>query len=63
MARIIVTTDSSEPHDARALYMLNERVCAEHLSDDHSAQQLIERLGWAINDAEDVERAKRALQS
>jgi hypothetical protein len=63
MARIIVTTDSSEQHDARAPFMLNERVCTEHLSDDHSAQQLIERLGWAINDAEDAERAERALQS
>jgi len=62
MARIIVTTYSSERHDATAPFTLNERVCAEHLSDDHSAQQLIQRLGWAINDAEDAERAERALQ-
>ena len=60
MARIIVTTDPSERRDAPVLLMLNERVCPEHLSDDHSAAQLIERLGWAISDAENTERAERA---
>ena len=57
MARIIVTTEQSRP-DVPAL--LDERVCPEHLSDDHSAAQLIERLGWAITDAENTERAERA---
>ena len=63
MARIIVTTDASGQHDAPVLSMLDERVCPEHLSDDHSAAQLIERLGWAISDAEDTERAERVLQA
>ena len=62
MARIIVTTDAGEPHDGLMPFMLNERVCTEHLSDEHSAGQLIERLGWAVSDAEDTERVKRALQ-
>jgi hypothetical protein len=55
MARIIVTTDRSGEHDAPVL--LDERICSEHLDDDHSAAQLIERLGWAITDADDAERA------
>jgi hypothetical protein len=55
MARIIVTTEQSERPDTRVL--LDERVCPEHLSDGHSAAQLIERLGWAINDAENTQRA------
>ncbi len=58
MARIIVTTEKSERTDVPVL--LDERVCPAHLSDDHSAAQLIERLGWAISDAEDSERAQRA---
>jgi len=60
MARIIITTEQSERPDAQVL--LDERVCSEHLSDDHSAAQLIERLGWAITDAEDTERAGQLLQ-
>jgi hypothetical protein len=38
-----------------------------HLSDGHAAAQLIERLAWAINDAEHAEqqhphRARRSVQ-
>jgi hypothetical protein len=56
MARIIVTTDHGEQRDAPVL--LDERVCSDHLSDDHSAAQLIERLGWAVTDAEHAERSE-----
>ncbi len=58
MARIIVTTDPTERRDAPIL--LDERVCSLHLADDHSAAQLIERVGWAITDAENTERAEQA---
>jgi hypothetical protein len=57
MPRITVTADPAEkppPHDAPVL--LDEHVISSHLSDDHSAMQLIERLAWAISDAEEVER-------
>jgi hypothetical protein len=47
----MVTTEQGERPGAPVL--LDERVCPEHLSDEHSAAQLIERLGWAINDAEE----------
>jgi hypothetical protein len=53
MARIIVTTEQSNQPDAPVL--LDERVCSEHLSDDHAAAQLVERLGWAVTDAEQAE--------
>ncbi len=59
MARIIVTADPTDRHDAPVL--LDERVCSLHLADDHSAAQLIERLGWAITDAENTERVGRTL--
>jgi hypothetical protein len=50
MARIIVTTDPIADHAAPVL--MDERVYTIHLDNDHNAAQLIERLGWAISDAE-----------
>jgi len=55
MARIIVTADASERPDAPVV--LDERVYPVHLASDHSAAQLIERLTWAVSDAERVERS------
>ena len=49
MVRIIVTTEEGDP------VLLNEHVGSEHLSDGHAADQLVERLRWAVTDAEDVE--------
>jgi hypothetical protein len=54
MARIIVTTEQDRGLDVPVLF--DEQVCPDHLSDGHSAAQLIERLGWAVTDAEDAER-------
>ena len=59
MPRIIVTADPGEklgrlPQQPPIL--LDERVDTIHLSDEHAAQQLIERVGWAVADAEDAER-------
>jgi hypothetical protein len=59
MARIIVTTDPTTPNVA-PVRLLDESVYSIHLDNDHNAGQLIERLGWAITDAEDTQRAKRA---
>jgi hypothetical protein len=56
MARIIVTTDQAEQPGAPVL--LDERVYSDHLSDNHCAAQLIERLGWAVNDAEHAESSQ-----
>jgi hypothetical protein len=53
MARIIVTTEQSERPDAPVL--LDEWIYPDHLSDERSAAQLIERIGWAVTDAHDVE--------
>jgi hypothetical protein len=55
MVRIIVMTERGERPDAPVL--LDEHVCPEHLSDGHAAAQLIERLRWAVGDADDIERA------
>jgi hypothetical protein len=57
MPRIIVTTEPSPQTDDGPV-LLDERVHSVHLSTDHGAAQLVERLAWAINDAESAERAK-----
>jgi hypothetical protein len=50
MARIIVTADTRGGEEQRIL--LDEGVCPAHMSDEYSASQLLERLGWAVTDAE-----------
>ena len=48
MARIMVLDDDRSRH-----VLLDEKdVRAEHLSNDHSAIQLLDRIEWAIRDAE-----------
>jgi hypothetical protein len=56
MARIIVTPDQTGQQDAPVL--LDESVYSVHLSTDHAARALIERLVWALDDAEVLERAR-----
>ena len=53
MARIIVTTDPKT--DRAAPVLLDESVYSIHLDDEHNAAALIERLGWAISDAESTQ--------
>jgi len=60
MARIIVTTDRVGQSGGPALLeerpvLLDEHVNSIHLCDEHAAEQLIERLAWAVTDAEDAE--------
>ena len=58
MARIIVTTDPTTDHAPPIL--LDESVYSMHLDNDHNTAQLIERLGWAISDAENTQRTEQA---
>jgi hypothetical protein len=57
MARIIVTTDQATD-SADTPVLLDESVYSVHLSTDHAALQLVERLGWALSDAEELERVE-----
>ena len=60
MPSVIVVTESEtdEPrafsHDRRA-FQLKERVTSSDVSDPHVAAQLLERIRWALADAEDAE--------
>lgn len=65
MARIIVTADTvpERPRSRaapRVPVLLDEQVSSIHLCDGHAAEQLIERLAWAVTDAEDAERSRAA---
>ena len=56
MPRIEVLTEV-RGRDAKPF--LSEHVPAELLADGHFADQLVERLGWALADAEHEEQATR----
>ena len=57
---VVAEPETDEPnalnHDRRA-FQLKERMTSSDVSDPHVAAQLIERIGWALADAEDAERA------
>lgn len=53
MPRVLVVADDPEQH-----VVMNEWVGPEHVSDEHSAAQLIERLAWGVEDAARVERRR-----
>jgi hypothetical protein len=53
MPRILITTETSETPDT--LVMLDERIAASDLTSDHFAGHLIQRIAWALADAETTE--------
>ena len=61
MAKIIVTSDHAE-QDAASVF-LEESVRPVHLSSEHAARQLIERLIWALDDADAAERRHAQRQA
>jgi hypothetical protein len=66
MPRIIITTTAGVGNDGLGPpLMLDERVSTDHLNDDRSSLRLLERICWAIEDAEEreVDDARRELAS
>jgi hypothetical protein len=64
MPRIIVTAEPvSSRRTGEAPVLLDEQVQSVHLSSGHAASQLVERLAWAISDAEDAEDALAARRA
>lgn len=60
MPSIIVTADTDTSRDNPRAFKLKERVHTADLENPHFSSQLIERLGWAVADAEEAERAGEA---
>jgi hypothetical protein len=50
MARIMIMTDTDDGH--APVVLLEERVLPAHFESDHYSAQLVERVGWAILDAD-----------
>lgn len=55
MPQILVTAESSD--DGGATVLLRERITLPDLESGHFAAQLVERMGWALADADDLEHA------
>jgi hypothetical protein len=55
MPQIIVTADRLS-EDAEPPILFRERVSVGDFESDHFAAQLVERLGWAVGDADEVNR-------
>ncbi len=53
MPQIIVMAEGTDGTDEAVL--LRERVSVADFESDHFAVQLVERLGWAVSDASEVE--------
>jgi len=57
MPQIIVVADGTDERDNRAV-TLRERISAADFESERFAVNLVERLGWAVSDASEVERAE-----
>jgi hypothetical protein len=55
MPQIIVTADKATNLNEGGV-LLRERINVTDFESDHFAAQLVERLGWAVSDADDVEK-------
>jgi hypothetical protein len=55
MPHIIVMAEPVDNRDEAAV-MMRERVNVADFESNHFAARLVERLGWAVGDADEVER-------
>jgi hypothetical protein len=53
MPRLIVTAETGNDRSETVVH--DERVIATNLDNEHSSAQLVERVGWALQDAEQLE--------
>ena len=58
MPRVQVLTEEAQGRGEKV--MLTEHVPSEMFANEHYADQLVERMGWALADAEEEEQAIRA---
>jgi len=60
MPRIIVLAEPADGPAGGIEITYEERVREEHLTSRHHSDQLVERLQWAVRDAEEAERRDAA---
>ena len=59
--RITVTLDGVGNEEVKPPILLDEEVEPEHLQNRHAAEQLMQRLGWAVASGAERERIEAAL--
>lgn len=59
MPQIIVTADGTRDRENEAV-MLRERISVADFESDRFAANLVERLGWAVIDAEEAEQEPKS---
>ena len=58
MPRIRITTDPIGTPDVAVV--LDERIATSDLDSDHFGAALVERIGWALSDADEAQRRKES---
>jgi hypothetical protein len=59
MPHVLVVTDSQQEAAGRVVY--RERVVLTDLESEHFSGQLVERVGWAVRDADQIEHKDERL--
>jgi hypothetical protein len=54
VARIIVIADMPRRPNIDVPVLMDEMIKPDHLADEHASQQIIERMAWAVLDAQEV---------
>ena len=57
MARLIVIADMPRHPSIDAPVLMDEEVKPDHLADESTSHQIIERVAWAVLDAQEVSGA------
>jgi hypothetical protein len=63
MARLIVIAATARSPHIDAPVLMDEEVRPEHLTDEHASHQIIERMAWAVLDAQEVSGAGESRRS
>lgn len=61
MPQILIVTDT--PEEAASTVVYRERIATTDLESDHFSGQLVERVGWAVLDADEIEHKDDRLIS
>jgi hypothetical protein len=59
---LVITTPDGDTKTAEEAVLLRERVNLSDFESGHSCGQLVERIGWAVIDAQEVERPTHAQE-
>ncbi len=59
MPQILVVTDT--PQEIGSTVVYRERVLSSDLESDHFSGQLVERVGWAVRDANQLEHEAEVI--